>query len=90
MANRSGLERYEHKWAGYRVVLTSHEVRAMLQHKADAVRRAAEAQLPAGSDVYLLADTTVGSNRAGATVIGVPMRLEKSSRILGSSIDAAG
>lgn len=90
MANRSGLERYEHKRAGYLAVMTSGYVRKMLAHKAEAVRRAAEAQLPAGSDVYLLADTTTGRTRAGATIIGVPMRLEKSHRILGAAISAAG
>lgn len=89
MANRSGFERFKHNRAGYRAVMRSAETRSMLQARADNVRRAAEGQLPAGTDVYLLADTTVGTNRAGATIIGVPMRLEQAHRILGSAIDAA-
>lgn len=83
----SGFEKFVHNRAGYRQVLRSDGVRAMLQHKADAVRSAAAGQVPA--DVELIADTTLGTNRAGGTVIGVPMRLEKSHRILGSAIDAA-
>ena len=89
MGNRSGLERYQHKRAGYRAVMRDAGTKAMLQRKADAVRLAALGQLPADTDTYILADTTVGTNRAGATIIGVPMRLERSHRILGSAIDAA-
>lgn len=87
MANRSGFDRYKHNVAGYHALMRSDGVRDMLQGRADQVRQAAEGQVPA--DVYLLADTTRGRNRAGATIIGVPMRLEKRHRILGSAIDAA-
>lgn len=83
----SGFEKFVHNRGGYRAVLRSDPVRSMLQRKADAVRQAAAGQVP--PDVYLLADTTVGINRAGATVIGVPMRLERERRVLGSAIDAA-
>jgi hypothetical protein len=81
------LEKFTHNRAGYRAVMRSAGVRNMLLGKAEAVRAAAERDVPA--DVYLLADTTVGTNRAGATVIGVPMRLERERRVLGSAIDAA-
>ncbi len=91
MANRSGFEKFTHNRGGYRAVRRSPDVRRMLQTKADAVRRAAEASLPPDArDVYLIADTTMGGERAGATVIGVPMRLERSHRILGAAISAAG
>jgi len=83
----SGFERFEFSRAGYRAILRSDGVRDMLQDKADAVRQAAERHVPDG--VYLIADTNVGANRAGATVIGVPMRLEQAKRVLGSAIDAA-
>lgn len=86
---KSGLERFVHNRAGYRAVLRSSGTASMLLAKAEAVRRAAEGQLPPDTDIYLLADTTVGQNRAGATVIGVPMRLERDRRVLGSAIDAA-
>lgn len=86
------FERFEHNWAGYRAILRSDGVRADLQRRADAVAQAARSRLPRsyhGRNIRILADTTRGRNRAGATVIGVPMRLEKALRILGSSIDAA-
>lgn len=85
----SGFDRFVHNRAGYRAVLRSPGTAKMLQVRAEAVRRAAESQLPADTDIYLLADTTTGQNRAGATVIGVPMRLERLRRVLGSAIDAA-
>lgn len=85
----SGLTKYTHKYAGYKAVMRSGGCRAMLQAKAEAVQAAAEAQLPADSEIYILADTTIGATRAGATIIGVPMRLEQDRRILGSAIDAA-
>ena len=87
MANRSGFEKYKHNLAGYHELMRSDGVRDMLQEKANRVHEAASGQVP--TDVYLLADTTRGRTRAGATIIGVPMRLEKRHRILGSAIDAA-
>lgn len=83
------LKSFRHNRAGYRAVMRSKSVQQDLQRRADRVRAAAESQLPAGSGVELLADTTVGRNRAGGTVLGVPMRLEVAQRILGSAIDAA-
>lgn len=92
MAVTGGFERFRHNWQGYRVVLRSGEVRDELQGRANNVMRAARGRLPTGNEgsgIRLIADTQVGRNRAGATVIGVPMRLEKRYRILGRSIDAA-
>lgn len=84
-----GLDVFKWNRRGYLGVLQSPGVEAMLQGRADQVKAAAEADLPPGSDIYILADTTQGRTRVGATVIGVPMRLEKSKRILGRAIDAA-
>jgi hypothetical protein len=83
---------FKHIPSGYRAVLRSAEVRADLQRRADNVARVARTRLAGlgndGSGVRLIADTNVGRNRAGATVLGVPMRLERKYRILGSAIDA--
>lgn len=92
MTGSSGFDRFKHSWPGYRQVLRSAEVRADMQRRATAVANQARGRLPAGnkgSHITILADTAVGRNRAGATVIGVPMHLERKHRILGSSIDAA-
>lgn len=84
------LEKFQHKSAGYRAVLKSGGVVEMLQERADRVAQAADLVVSVSDpDVYLIADTTVGSGRAGATVIGVPMRLELEDRVLGRAIDAA-
>ncbi len=89
---KMNVERFRHSWPGYRDVLRSGGVQADLQRRADAVAAMARRRLDAlgneGSHVRLIADTNVGRNRAGATVIGVPMRLEKRYRILGSAMDA--
>jgi hypothetical protein len=83
---------FRHDSNGYRAVLRSAEVRADLQRRADNVARAARGRLSGvgneGSGVHLIADSFIGRNRAGATVIGMPMRLERKYRILGSSVDA--
>jgi hypothetical protein len=89
----SGFDRFQHHWPGYRAVMRSTAVRTDMQRRADAVARVVRGRLPAGNEgahIRILADTTVGRNRAGATVIGVPMHLERKYRILGSAIDAAG
>jgi len=90
--NGSRFDRFDHSWPGYRAVLRSAAVRADLQARADAIAQVARTRVAAtgneGSHVTILADTTVGRNRAGATVIGVPMHLERKHRILGSAIDA--
>ena len=82
------LERYEFNRAGYIKILRSPGVERMLQAKANRVKRAAEARL-VGEDVFLIADTNRGRNRVGATVIGVPMRIEADRRVLGNAIQAA-
>ena len=82
------LERLKLNSPGLRSILRGPEVVAMLQGKADRVKAAAEAQL-AADGIYIIADTQVGRNRAGATVIGVPMRIEADRRVLGRAIDAA-
>lgn len=85
-----GFERFRHNRAGYLAVLKSGGVKADLGRRAQQVKAAAQSQIPAGErDIELIADTQVGKNRAGATVIGIPMRLEVDHRILGRSIDAA-
>lgn len=80
------FERFEHNGKGYVAVLRSDEVRADLQRRADAVKERAEASF---AGLRLIADTNTGKRRAGATVLGVPMRIEKARRILGRAIDAA-
>lgn len=82
------LEKFVYSSAGYIEIMKSSGVRSDLQSRAERVRAHAEAEL-VGEDVQLIADTTVGRTRAGATVIGVPMRLEVERRILGRAIDAA-
>jgi hypothetical protein len=84
---------FKHIPKGYRAMLRSAEVRSDLQRRADNVAGVVRRQLSGlgneGSGVRLIADTNVGRNRSGATVLGVPMRLERKYRILGSAIDAA-
>lgn len=87
------FDRFKHQWPGYRDVLRSEAVRADLQTRADEVARSVRGRLPTGYQsrgVYIIADTIVGRNRAGATIIGVPMRLEKKYRILGSALGVSG
>lgn len=79
--------------AGARKILRSEGVRADLQRRADRVRTAAEAALPETGDAWsrgIIADTSVGVARAGATVIGVWLPVEEEHRVLGGAIDAAG
>lgn len=82
------LERFKLNSPGLRSILRGPEVRGMLQGKADRVKAAADAQM-GGEGVDIIADTYVGRSRAGATVIGVPMRIEADRRVLGRAIDAA-
>lgn len=85
-----GLERFEHNWPGYKRVMRSDGVVAHLQGLADDIALTAEAELFDDGDVFVIADTQVGKTRAGATVIGVPMRLEVEERILGRAVRSAG
>ena len=82
------LERFQLNSPGLRTILRSDGVRRLLQAKADQVKAQADAEL-AGEGIDIIADTQVGQNRAGATVIGVPMRIEADRRVLGRAIDAA-
>lgn len=79
------LESYRHNSRGMIDVLRSPGVRADLEARARRVLAAAQPNTSA----RLIADSYRGRIRAGATVIGVPMREEASRRVLGSAIDAA-
>ncbi|MEU2180111.1 hypothetical protein [Streptomyces thermolilacinus] len=84
---------------GARALLRSAEVRDDLQRRADAVKAvAAPAYERATSDIWtrypvkVIADTSVGANRAFATVVVVhpaALRIEREHRILGGALDAA-
>lgn len=88
--SKPGLEKFRHNSKGFRAVMRSGAMEAELQARANKVKAAAAAGLSDdGDDVELIADTQVGKNRAGATVIGVPMRIEAARRVLGRAIDAA-
>lgn len=81
------LERFEHKWTGYRAILTSGEVRAILEGKGGRIREAIESS-QMGDDWEVIVSPRTGRTRARVLVSGVPMWLEKSRGILGSAIDA--
>ncbi len=81
------LDRFEHKWSGYRVILTSSEVQSMLEKKGQRIRQAIEVG-EMGDDWEVIVSPRIGRTRARVLVSGVPMWLEKSRGILGSAIDA--
>lgn len=88
--------RFQRNSRGFDALLKSSGVRADLQRRGDAVKRAAEPQYSGrdlrGTDVQVIADTYVGKTRAGATVIAIhpaAMAIERKHRVLGSSMDAA-
>lgn len=83
----SGFERFEHNPKGYREILRSEAVRRVVLAKAQRVAAVAAREVPDGW--WVRADTTTGRTRVGATVMGVPTRLERSKRILGRAMDAA-
>lgn len=87
----AGFDRFKYSQRGYIEVLKSDGVRAHLQLLADGVKRSADADLArAGAgDIELIADTSTGRTRVGATVIGVPMRIEARERILGRALGGA-
>lgn len=89
---RAGLERFELRRRGAIVLMRSDGVRSDLEGRARRVKAVVDAELATLDAPYpqVVADTTVGATRAGATVIGVPMPLERSRRILGQALDAAG
>lgn len=87
-----GIAKFKMSPQGFRDVLRSESVRADMGRRAQNVARAARGRMPTGNKgtgVRLIADTHSGRNRAGATVIGIPMWMEKRYRVLGASIDAA-
>lgn len=89
---RAGLTRFNLHRRGAVALMRSDGVRNDLEARARRVKAQADAEL-AGLDApypATVADTTVGATRAGATVLGVPMPLERSRRILGQALDAAG
>jgi hypothetical protein len=93
------IERFKLHSRGAQALLRSDGVRAELQRRADAVRAVAEPQWQAATagiggldPVRVIADTSVGSGRAFATVIAIhpaSLRIEQDRRILGGAIDAA-
>jgi hypothetical protein len=87
-----GLERFKLDHSGMRGLLRSTGVRADLHARALRVKAVADAELLRLDAPYpsTVADSSVGANRASATVLGVPLPLERSRRILGGAIDAAG
>jgi hypothetical protein len=86
------IEKFVIDSGGARALLRSPGVRAMLLARALRVAAAADAQLATLDAPYpaVEADSYTGAGRAGATVLGVPLPLERSRRILGGAIDAAG
>lgn len=86
------LERLRLDSRGMQALLQSDGVRADLETRAGRVAAAARARgegvLDHG-DGGIVADSYTGRSRAGATVIGVPMRDERRDRVLGGAIDAA-
>ena len=88
----SGFESFRMISRGAKALLTSEKVRADLHTRAERVKQSADAQLAQLDSPYppVTVGSTTGTNRAGAVVGGVPMPLERSRRILGGAIDAAG
>jgi hypothetical protein len=82
---RGAVEKFKLTPAGARALLRSPGVRDDLEARAERIKAAAQPY----TDNDLIADSYIGKGRAGATVIGVPMRQERDERILGSAIDAA-
>ena len=88
MAARAGFERFKHNPAGFRAILQSRAVQAVLDRKGRRVGAAITGRLEVeGWEV--VTDTQVGRNRARTIVSGVPTRIEERDGILGSAIDAA-
>lgn len=87
-----GLQRFQLRSAGAKALLRSEGVREHLLDRAQRVARQARGQAEGvldHGDQGIVADSYTGRSRAGATVIGVPMRVETRERVLGSAIDAA-
>lgn len=88
----TGLEKFRLSSAGAKALLRSPAVKADLHARAERVKAAAEPELAALDEPYPSVKVTsdIGPGRAGATVTGVPLPLERSRRILGAALDAAG
>ena len=82
------FERFEHKWAGYRAIMTSSEVRSLLEGKGQRVRQVIEPEISV-NEWDVVVSPRVGRTRARVMVSGVPLWLEKKRGLLGSGIDAA-
>ncbi len=84
------LERFQLNSRGMGELLRSKGVRDLLQSKANKVADAVKADMAnEDGDWRVFADTQIGKTRAGATVHGVPMRVEADRRVLGRALDAA-
>lgn len=82
-----GFVRFKFNPAGYREILRSAPVAAVLERRAARVRAAVAARYPEPNwDV--ISDVQIGRTRARAIVSGVPMREELAERILGNALDA--
>lgn len=82
---KPGFERFTIDSKGAKALLRSDGVREDLQRRAEQVKAAAQGQ----TRRELIADSYIGTGRAGATVIGVSETEEAAERILGTAIDAA-
>ena len=82
------FQRFQHKWTGYRQVLQSGSVAAMLEAKGQRVKSAID--LPdVNEDWEIIVSSRTGRTRARVLVSGVPTSIEKQRGVLGSAIDAA-
>lgn len=82
------FERFEHKWSGYREILTSAAVSKMLVSKGEKIRQTIEPQIDYDEWDVIVSPRT-GRTRARVLVSGVPLWVEKSRAVLGSAIDSA-
>jgi hypothetical protein len=88
----TGLERFRLDSRGMKTILKSSGVREDLLARANRVAAQARGRTEGVLDHGpggIVADSYTGRSRAGATVIGVPMEVESTERVLGSAIDAA-
>ncbi|MFG2618030.1 hypothetical protein ACGFXC_10420 [Streptomyces sp. NPDC048507] len=78
---------------GMRKILTSEDVRKDLLRRAekiaDRVRHTTDTGVFSRAPGGIIADSYTGRERAGATVIGVPLAYEADHRPLGAAVDAA-
>lgn len=86
------LDRFVMNSGGARNLLRSEGVRLDLLARAERVGAVADAELATLDAPYpaVAVDSHTGRGRSAATVLGVPLPLERARRILGGAIDAAG